>query len=262
MTSAFEIEKNRKAFIYTAAICTLILLLFFIIRWKNIPPLEPVIQDLMEINLGNNMDGLGEEQPLVKGDRGKARPEEIKERPVPAQPEKVIPEEDGDGAEIVKPVKVSKVVTKTANPTPVIPVKKAKITYNSPTGAGDENSTEDNGYKYQGKKKGPGDNGDVNGHPDSYGNNPGGAIGGPRVIKGNRKIINNYSFNSDLKNATVYAEIRVSASGSGTYIRSVKPTSNYEAGYANEIRRFLPNIKFDKSGDESVVTVKFNFVEN
>ncbi len=262
MTSAFEIEKNRKAFIYTAAICTFILLLFFIIRWKNIPPPEPVIQDLMEINLGNNMDGLGEEQPLVKGDRGRARPEEIKERPVPSQPDKVIPEDDGDGAEIVKPVKVSKVITKAPNPTPVKPVQKAKVTYNSPTGEGKGNSTEDNGYKYQGNKKGPGDNGVPEGHPDSYGNTAGGAVGGPKVIKGNRQIIKSYAFDSDLKKATVYAEIRVSASGSGTYIRSVKPTSNYEAAYANEIRRFLPNIKFNNSRDESVVTVKFNFVEN
>lgn len=264
MTADFEIQKNRKAFIYTSAICAVLLLLFFFIRWKNVPPPEPVIQDLMEINLGNNLDGFGEEQPLIKGDRGVAKPEEVKETPAPAQPEKVTPEDDGDGAEINKPVPSNKKSTKAPVPVPDKPVKKPKLTYNSPTGKETgNNATEDNGYKYQGKtKKGKGDNGVPEGHPDSYGTKPGGAIGGPKVIKGNRNITNFPSFSSDLKRATVFAEIKVSPSGSGTYIRTVKPTSDYSSSYTNEIRRFLSSIKFNPSNDESVVTVKFNFVEN
>src|SRR4051812_18262144 len=94
-TAHFEIEKNRKAFLYTVIICGTLLLLFFIIRWKILPPPEPVIADLMEINLGNNFDGYGEEQPLVKGHRGPAREnvEKVKSQPV-KNVEKIIPEED------------------------------------------------------------------------------------------------------------------------------------------------------------------------
>ncbi len=263
MTAEFEIEKNRKAFIYTVFICIGLLLLFFIIRWKTIPPPEPIIQDLMEINLGNNMDGFGDVQPLVKGDRGVSKQEMIRQRPTPVQTEKVITEEDGDGVEVNKVIKAPKKTTIVPVTPPVKPVQKPKSTYNSPTGPGSGNADRDNGYKNQGKNnKGPGDNGDPKGNPDSYGNTAGGAIGGPQVIRGNRNIINHYSFNSDLKKATIYARIRVAPNGTGTYLESVKPSTNYSQAYAAEIKKFLPNIKFDKTNDESIVTVKFNFLEN
>ena len=68
----FEVQKNRKAFTYTLIICGVILLLFIIISWKVQPPTPPVVQDLIEINLGNDEDGFGEIQPLIKGERSPA----------------------------------------------------------------------------------------------------------------------------------------------------------------------------------------------
>jgi hypothetical protein len=59
MTSTFESEKNRKAFTYTVIICVVLLLLFILIRWKQEPVSIPVVQDLIEINLGNNEEGFG-----------------------------------------------------------------------------------------------------------------------------------------------------------------------------------------------------------
>ena len=50
----FEVQKNRKAFTYTLLICGVLLLLFIIVRWKVQPPTQPVVQDLIEINLGND----------------------------------------------------------------------------------------------------------------------------------------------------------------------------------------------------------------
>ncbi|MEO7043784.1 MAG: hypothetical protein ABI091_00660, partial [Ferruginibacter sp.] len=69
MTVNFESEKNKKAFIYTVIICGGLLLMFFLISWTVQPVTPPVVPDLMEINLGNNQDGFGEEQPLIKGER-------------------------------------------------------------------------------------------------------------------------------------------------------------------------------------------------
>ena len=86
MTKAFESEKNRKALMYTLMICGALLLMFFLISWKVMPPTPPLVQDLIEINLGNNEEGFGEEQPLIKGERSQAQEEIVQPRPVPPQP--------------------------------------------------------------------------------------------------------------------------------------------------------------------------------
>jgi len=70
MQLSFESEKNKKALVYTLIICGVLLLLAFIITFpvmKVTPPLV-LAQDLMEINLGNNDEGFGEKQPLIKGE--------------------------------------------------------------------------------------------------------------------------------------------------------------------------------------------------
>jgi hypothetical protein len=68
MNTTFESKKNRKALMYTTIICGVLLVLFFLISWKIVPPTVPVVEDLIEINLGNNDEGFGEEQPLIKGE--------------------------------------------------------------------------------------------------------------------------------------------------------------------------------------------------
>jgi hypothetical protein len=109
---------------------------------------------------------------------------------------------------------------------------------------------------------GRGDAGDPDGNKDSYGNSPGGKIGGgPRVI-GNRKIIRHYSFPGDLKKATIYAMVRVSPAGSGTFISFGKGSTSRSSEYARAISNYLRNIQFDKSPNESTVQVQFNFNEN
>ena len=69
MVNNFDNERRRKAFIYTAIICSVLLLAFTLISWKVEPPEPTVVQDLIEINLGNNDEGLGDMQPLIKGER-------------------------------------------------------------------------------------------------------------------------------------------------------------------------------------------------
>lgn len=273
MTTSFESEKNRKALIYTALICGLLLLMFILISWKDNPPAPPVVEDLLEINLGNNEEGFGEVQPLIKGERSPSQEATV----VPTQTaaaqdnneEKVTPDDNAepDAAPVNKPIKATPKVTQPTTTTPVtIPApkpQKPKITYNGPGSGGGNNATEDNGYKSQGNKPGAtGDVGDPSGNKDSYGNTSGGKVGGPRVTSGNRKVIRYYSFTAELKKATIYAQIKVAPSGQGTFIKIVKPSTSFESSYADAISGYLRNMQFDKAADESIVTVQFNFTVN
>ena len=59
--------------------------------------------------------------------------------------------------------------------------------------------------------------------------------------------------------ATVYATVKVSPSGAGTFIGFGKNSTTRAQAYANAIIQYLRNVQFDKSNDESTVTVQFNF---
>ena len=71
-----------------------------------------------------------------------------------------------------------------------------------------------------------------------------------------------YKTTSELKKATIYAQIKVSPAGSGTFIKIVKPSTSFDQGYARAIQGYLRNMQFDKANDESIVTVQFNFTVN
>jgi hypothetical protein len=281
MQASFEAEKNRKAFAYTFIICGVLLVLAFIITWPILQIAPPMAQDLLEINLGNNEEGWGEEQPLKKGEMSPSQESSVEPQSTSAakdEPAKDIQPDDNaeeDAAPIIKPEKptpktntiakepITKPV-KAVNPTPVVAPptpkpQKPKLTYNGPGNGTGNGATEDNGYRSQGNKPGgAGDAGDPTGKPDSYGNTPGGKTGGPRVI-GNRKIIKYYSFTGDMDKATVYATVKVSPSGTGTFIGFGKNSTTRAQSYANAIIQYLKNVQFDKSNNESIVTVQFNF---
>lgn len=272
MSATFETEKNRKAFIYTAIICGTLLLLAFLISWTHQHTPPPALQDLIEINLGNNSEGYGEVQPLVKGEKspGEENAEQPRSEAVKtpeAEDVKADDLADKESAPVKAPAKTT-VKVKTPTPEVVKPEpkpQKPKIAgYGGPkTGTGN-GATEDNGYKYQGNNPGgKGDAGSPNGKPDSYGNTPGGRTGGSglRVSKGDRTIVNNYIFMGDLPKATINAIIKVSPAGRGTFVTFDKGSTSADPKYANAIRGYLPNIEFNKSDHESIVTVPFNFRE-
>src|SRR5260221_3348124 len=87
MQTTLEAEKNRKAFLYTVIICIILLLLAIFIRWSTYLPPVPVIPDLIEINLGNELEGYGKEQPLIKGEMSSAR-QPVEERQQHSSPAK------------------------------------------------------------------------------------------------------------------------------------------------------------------------------
>ena len=271
MSASFETEKNRKAFIYTVIICGTLLLLAFLISWTHQHTQPLIVQDLIEINLGNNAEGYGEVQPLVKGEKapGEQQAEQPKTAAVKTPAVEDVKTDDLADKESAKVKAPEKVTVKVKEPTPVAvkpepKSQKPKIAgYGGPKGGTGNGATEDNGYKYQGNNpNGKGDAGDPNGKPDSYGNSPGGRSGGSlRVTKGDRTIVNNYIFMGDLPKATINAIIKVSPSGRGTFVTFDKGSTSADPKYANAIRGYLPNIEFSKSDHESIVTVPFNFRE-
>ena len=280
MTDSFEIQKNKKALTYTAIICAVLLVIFFLCKWPLPMPNMIAVQDLIEINLGNEKEGLGDIQPLVKGDPAPdvPEPQSIKSAAVQDEPSRDIEadeEDDKEAAPVTKPVKpnneaknlAKETVTKpvkTNNPVPVVnpnpaPPKPKIALYKGGNGTGGNGAAQDNGYKNQGYKAGNGDNGSPTGNPDSYGNSPGGRTGGPRVTSGNRKIIRYYSFTGDLEKATIYAIVKVTPEGVGTFAGFARNSSTTARAYANAISDYLRNVKFDKADQESTVTVQFNF---
>ncbi|UEG49852.1 hypothetical protein LK994_14520 [Ferruginibacter lapsinanis] len=278
MQASFEAEKNRKAFLYTVIICAVILLLAFFITWPILPPTQAIAQDLIEINLGNDDEGFGEVQPLIKGEMSLTTKDPDEQQAAAAKndaADNVQPDDNAedDAAAIIKPNKpvskptvtptIKQPVKTTAPVTAVTPTPKPKnpiATYKGPGSGKGNGATEDNGYKYQGNNpNGTGDKGSPTGNPDSYGNTPGGKVGGPRVTSGNRKIVHYYTFSGDLEKATIYAKINVSPEGKGTFVQIVKPSSSTNAAYATAIKQYLQKMEFDKAASESTVTVQFNF---
>ena len=63
----------------------------------------------------------------------------------------------------------------------------------------------------------------------------------------------------ELPRATINAVIKVSLTGIGTFVTFDKGSTSADAKYANAIKSYLPNIQFNKSDHESIVTVPFNF---
>lgn len=269
MTVTFETEKNRKALTYTILICGAILLITLLVSWKDAVHQPKAQEELIEINLGNDEEGFGDVQPLVKGEKSPSSeaPEQQQASAVQNNQSEDIKTDDAadeESAPVTKPVKTTTKVK--TNSTVVTPVPKPKVPkiagYSGPKGGTGNGANEDNGYKYEGNKPGgKGDAGSPNGKPDSYGNNPGGKTGGSglRVSKGDRRIINNYIFMGDLPRATINAIIKVSPDGRGTFVGFDKGSTSVEAKYAAAIRSYLPNIEFNKSDQESIVTVPFNF---
>ena len=282
MSATFEAEKNKKAFAYTIVICGTLLLLAFLISWPILQPPIPIAQELLEINLGNNEEGMGEIQPLIKGEM--ATPQEVSppaasnESPKLEETKEIKPDENAEvnAAPVAKTekkilkkkieIKPEKKVVKKIKNTPIIAPPspkpaKPKLTYNGPGSGKGNGATEDNGYQFQGNKPGgKGDDGDPSGKPDSYGNSPGGKTG-VSVTKGVRPLnMRDLRFEDDFnENAIVFLDIKYSASGN--FISSViaKGTTTSKSSIIGIAKRKAAELKFPTSVDGGISTVVFNF---
>src|SRR6201992_2370104 len=128
MTDNFESEKNLKATGYTAVICALLLLLFLYVSWTQPVEAPPVVEDGIEVNLGNSDQGLGTNQPYLPGqpsaeDKEKSPPP--KQAVVEKEPVKDV-ETDDNNKEDAPVVKKAPVTNPNAIKLPVKEVTKVK----------------------------------------------------------------------------------------------------------------------------------------
>lgn len=283
---SFEVEKNRKAFIYTAIVCGIFLLLAIFYTWPLQVPPAPVADDLIEVNLGNEQEGLGDVQPLVKGDRApdnqsvpSTQASAHKVADEPSQNIQADENNDEDAAPVVKSEKkneTEKIVNKESsdkkskkiNPSPVVnpnpaPPKPKIPLYKGGAGTGGNGAAEDNGYRNQGYKPGNGDAGSPDGKPDSYGNSPGGRSG-VSVVRGlsGRGPIHFPNMQGDFnENAKVYVDIKVNASGKVTSAIVSKGTTTANSTLRNIAVQKAKELKFPASqNDVESGTILFNFV--
>ena len=282
---SFEAEKNRKALTYTLIICGLFLIFAVFYTWKMITPPTPTVMDLIDVNLGNEVEGMGTVQPLVKGERAPdnqsvaSHQSARKVREEPSQSINADESDNKDAAPVVKTEKKKetakiinkepvKTASKTINPSPVVnpnpAPKKPKIPlYKGGTGTGGNGATEDNGYRNQGYKPGNGDAGSPNGSPDAYGNSPGGKSGFS-VIRGlsGRRPVHFPNMQGDFnENAKVYVDIQVNGSGTVTSAVISRGTTTSNPSLRNTAIEKAKQLKFPSSQNPiENGTILFNFV--
>jgi cytoskeletal protein RodZ len=282
MQASFELEKNKKAFLYTLIICTAILVLAFIITFPVLKVTPPLIQDLIEVNLGNNNDGFGDEQPLIKGAMNNdAAPEPTPQSntaPPTESSSDPTPEDDAeaDAATVTKPTKPITKPTTTITPTIKQTVKQSNTTtakanipkpqkavalYKNNGKQNGNNADKDNGFKMQGKNKdGKNDEGKENGKPDSFGKDDGGKTG-VSVTKGAKPLnLGALKFEDDFnENAKVYIDVKYNSAGICISATAVKPTTTTNSTILGIARRKAASLKFPPSDDGGVSTILFNF---
>lgn len=283
----FEAKKNRRAFLYTLSVCGAILVFAVFYTWSIAGPPAKEEMDLIEINLGNGQEGLGEIQPLIPGDmapdnqsissvQSSRRADDAPSRQIQADENS-----DLDAAPVVKtdkPVKQAADVNKssastasrTVNPSPVTNPNptppKPKTVYTGGTGPGGNNAAQDNGYRNQGYTPGNGDMGSPDGNPDSYGDTHGGRVGGGiSISKGltGRRMVSFPGMKGDFnENAKVFVDITVNPAGKVVSAIIARGTTTSSTSLRNIAIAKAKELKFNptQSGRNESGTMLFNFV--
>ncbi|MEO6070607.1 MAG: hypothetical protein ABIN57_11810 [Chitinophagaceae bacterium] len=282
MSNDFERQKKVKAYSITFGVAGALLLLLILIKWPIPHVPEPIAEEGIEVNLGSSDAGFGSDQPMLPG---QPAPEEATAYNPPKQVHTVesnakdieTDDRNEESPAITKPTisnpKATKINTenKVVKTSPAPPVAatpappRPKATMSGVRGGtgngGNDAATYERGGN-EGVAGGTGDQGRPGGTPGSpnYSGNAGrGGGGGPRVTRGDRKIVRYYSFQGELPAAVVYAEIKVMPDGRGQFLQLAKGSTNTGQAYKNAIIQYLNNIRFDVSDHESTVNVQFNF---
>ncbi|HEY4062203.1 MAG TPA: hypothetical protein VGM30_09900 [Puia sp.] len=287
MADNFESEKNIKATGYTAVVVTLLLLLFLYVSWTQPVEVPPVVEDGIEVNLGNSDQGLGTDQPYLPGqpsaeDKEKYTPP--KQAVVEKEPVKDVETDDNnkEDAPVIKKAIVTKpnatkipdkeIVKKAPKPvkvpdvapTPPKPHPKAVFHGVNGTGTGGNDADDYKPGGNQGIAGGHGDQGKPGGDPNST-NYTGGGHGnsGVAISRGlaGRHITGTPSFTDDFnENAKVAIDVHVDANGN-VVDADYQPrgSTTADASLKAIAIRKAKQVKFNAGGDESVGTLVFNF---
>lgn len=287
MSDSFESEKNLKATGYTAVICTLLMIILLYASWTRPVEVPPVVEEGIEVNLGNSDKGMGTDQPYLPGkpsaeDKEKYTPP--KQAVVEKEPQKDVETDDNNKEEapVVKKAVVTKpdatkipdkeVVKKAVKPvkqpetlpTPPKPHPKALMHGVNGTGTGGNDADDFKPGGSQGVAGGKGDQGAPGGDPNSK-NYTGGGHGNSGVVisrgLGGRHIVSTPSFTDEFnENAKVAVEVHVDENGNVTSADYDMRGSTTSAGSLVAIaKRKAMQVKFNAGSGESVGSIIFNF---
>jgi hypothetical protein len=287
MSASLETKKqSQQAAMITAGFAAFLILLMFLWKWK-LPVFEKNVEFAgieVELNLPE------EPVTLANGGGGGGNPVQaigtagiaphVPPAPGDKEDSKDLDENnDKESPAITKPTVVKPKATKITNtsvaittPKPIIetpaPPRPKAVLGKTTTGTGKGGGAADDYDRSGGKGNGYGV-GNGNGTGGGTGNGNGGGNGtgsgtgnGPKITRGDRKIVRYYSFDGDLDKAVVYANVNVSPDGIGKLINIAKGSSTTSNSYKEAIIQYLQNIKFDKADHESMLTVQFNFRVN
>lgn len=261
-------------------------LLMFLVSWTAPQTPQPVVDNGIEVNLGNVDAGLGDVSPQIPGEPSKAdesdvqpvrtsaakeEPEESKE--VAENTERDVPEirtspkpktEPKEHKELPKAKPVEKAPVAAATPAPPKPkaVYKGGTTQNNSGGNGADSY---NGIRNQGIAGGKGDQGKANGNPasDSYTGNGGTGKGGVSIRSGlsGRRFTHLPSFTDDFnENAKVAVDITVNESGAVTSA-AINPrgTTTTNGGIRGIALSKARQLKLTSGSSEQTGTIVFDF---
>lgn len=278
--SEFERQKNIKALSYTTIITAAIFLLF-LISWTIPQPAVPIVDEGIEVNLGNSETGLGDVPPQVPGEMSDAEQTTVAapqttQAEAETQPE-VADNDEPDAPPIrtspkpeVKknPVKEKNTTAKTTTSKPVVntppKVVKPKAVYaGGKTSNGTGNNADSyNNAKNQGIAGGTGDQGKPNGNPnsDSYTGNGGRGNGGVNITSGlsGRRTIGGTRFEDSYKyGGIVYVNVTVDENGNvlSATIKQGSPFADINA----IAQRRAKQIKFSKGTETQTGTIQIKF---
>jgi len=280
MADTFESQKNLKATGYTAVFCTLLLIILLYASWTLPVEPPPVVEEGIEVNLGNSDKGMGTDQPYLPGnpaaeDKEKYTPP--KQAVVEREPVKNVETDDNnkENAPVVKKPAITKpdatklpdkdVTKKVVRPVkqpetlpvkPVVRHPKALMGAVQGTGNGGNGADDFKPGGNQGVAGGHGDQGAPGGDPNSN-NYTGGGHGNsgfkPTGGLQGRGIVSYPKFTDDFnQNATIVLDLHVDENGNVISAEYDMRGSTTSDGNLIEIaKRKVKQMKFAATGQES-----------
>jgi len=282
MMQSFEKEKNRKAMMITVGVFLTMLLFFVLWKWplpriESLPPemyVEVTLEQPIDIRRGGG--GGGGNTVKANGPKGVAKPAVVPGEPDDSKDFETNDKDDKappvnkpvnpkpEAAKINPNTSVTKEIPKEVVETPAPRTPKA-VAGKTLSGTGSGGGTADK-YDIAG---GTGNGRGVGTGPGVGGNRGGGSGGGngtgvgtgtgPRRVSGNRTIVTSGRLDAGENiSGKVEAEIRVSADGIGTLVRTVRGSLMSDGQAKDIIRDWLRRNRFNRTGEESTVVYEFN----
>ena len=282
MAQTFEREKNQQASLITFGVTVIMILAFIFLKWPlpviEMPPQEAFIE--IELNQPEDIRAGG-------GGGGGNPVQAIREKgtayapPVPGKLEDTkdfaTDDKDETNPPVSKPAKPKPEATKVnvntstvkTTPTPILtppaPPKPKAVVGKTLTGSGTGGGSAEDFEKSGGSGTGNGV-GNGSGTGGGIGTGTGGGNGsgtgtgtGPKRLSGNRIIVTSGKLDAGENiSGKVEAEIKVSADGIGTLLRTVRGSLMSDGQAKAIIQDWLRRNRFNKTGIESVVVYEFN----